>query len=65
MRFLPAFDLHAVPLELLRAVQPGQYVTASGAKGRFWGVARSGVVVVAWSKKTREQHRALRAYAAR
>jgi hypothetical protein len=77
MQFLPAFDIWAVPTELLAAAQPGQHVFAGdprdrNARGRLWGVKRSGTVVVAWSGNTRtrktraeqaDYHRTLRAYA--
>ncbi len=58
MRYLPAFNIWATPVELLRHAQPGQHVYAGDPKdrnsrGRFLGVKRSGTVVVAWSGNTR------------
>lgn len=77
MRFLPAFDIWATPVELLRHAQPGQHVYAGdrhdpNSRGRFLGVKRSGTVVVAWSGNTRSRRtraeqveylQSLRAYA--
>lgn len=74
MRYAPAFNVWALPVELLAHAQPGQWVYAGdrSAMGRFLGVKRSGVVVVAWlgneraqggRSARREYIRALRAYA--
>lgn len=74
MRYLPAFNIWSMPVELLRHAQPGQHVYAGDktTTGRFLGVKRSGTVVVAWSGNTRTRRtraeqldylRTLRAYA--
>jgi hypothetical protein len=74
MKFAPSFDIWAVPVDLLKHTQPGQWVYAGDRsnKGRFLGVKRSGVVVVAWLGNIRnkgdhasrlEYTRALRNYA--
>ena len=54
MRFTSSFDIWAVPVSLLKHVQPGQWVYAGNKadKGRFLGVKASGTVVVAWSGNT-------------
>lgn len=50
MRYTPAFNVWSLPVELLAHAQPGQWVYAGdkSSMGRFLGVKRSGVVVVAW-----------------
>ena len=71
MRYLPAFDIWQVPTELLPYVQPGQWVYAGDKehRGRFFGVKKSGNVVVAWrnnalnSKAPKEYYRFMRRYA--
>jgi len=71
MRFQPAFDIWAVPVDLLKHAQPGQHIYAGerSHRGRFLGVKQSGVVVVAWRQNARssgnatEYHRTLRNYA--
>lgn len=73
MKYLPTVDIWKLPRELMPYLQPGQWVDAGGAKGRFLGVKKkSGIVVVAWSGnvkgwKTREDQkdyiRTLRNYA--
>lgn len=64
MQYQPAFDIHAVPRQLLRYVQPGQWVYASdrAVTGRFFGVRRSGVVVVAWHGNARQADGGARSY---
>lgn len=54
MRFTSSFDIWAVPVALLKHVQPGQWVYAGNRndKGRFLGVKASGTVVVAWHGNT-------------
>lgn len=71
MRYLPAFDIWQVPTELLSHAQPGQWVYAGDKEsiGRFYGVKKSGSVVVAWrnnalnSGSPKEYYSALRMYA--
>jgi hypothetical protein len=50
MKYLPSFDIWQVPAELLSKAQPGQWVHAGDKSnvGRFWGVKKSGTIVVAW-----------------
>lgn len=71
MKYLPAFDIWATPAELLKHVQPGQWIYAGSKdhRGRFLGVKRSGTIVVAWSENAKRSggirgyYRALRHYA--
>lgn len=57
MKFLPAFNIWAVPAELLAKAQPGQWVYAGtpDSMGIFLGVKRSGTVVVAWHGNAKNQ----------
>lgn len=57
MKFAPSFNIWAVPADLLKHAQPGQWVYAGDRsnKGRFLGVKRSGVIVVAWLGNIRNQ----------
>lgn len=50
MKFHKAIDVWAIPAELTKHLQPGQWVRAghNGPLGRFYGIKRSGVIVVAW-----------------
>lgn len=50
MKYIHPFDIWQVPVDLLSFVQPGQWVYAGDKsnKGRFFGVKKNGVVVVAW-----------------
>lgn len=50
MKYQSIFDIWAVPVDLLKHVQAGQMVYAGDKsnKGRFLGVRKSGIVVVAW-----------------
>lgn len=59
MRYLPSFDIWQVPTELLSHVQPGQWVYAGDKehRGRFFGVKKSGTVVVAWRNNARNNGR--------
>lgn len=64
MKYTAPFDIWQVPYDLLKHVQPGQYVYAGDRSnpGRFMGVkSRSGVVVVAWHGNVRNQKRGERA----
>ena len=62
MKFITSFNIWEMPVELLKHVQPGQWVYAGdkNTKGRFLGVKKSGSVVVAWNHK---HLKAFRAYA--
>lgn len=57
MQFIHAFDIWSVPTALLKNAQPGQWVYAGNPadKGRFLGVKKSGVVVVAWHGNAKNQ----------
>lgn len=57
MKYAQAFNVWSVPVDLLAHAQPGQWVYAGdkSAMGRFLGVKRSGVVVVAWLHNERSQ----------
>lgn len=57
MKFTQAFNIWAVPASLLKHAQPGQWVYAGdkSSMGRFLGVKRSGVIVVAWLGNIRNQ----------
>lgn len=59
MRYLPPFDIYEVPTELLKFCQPGQWVYAGDTDtvGRFFGVKKSGTVVVAWKNNARNNGR--------
>lgn len=50
MKYQSIFDIWVVPVDLLKHVQAGQMVYAGDKsnKGRFFGVRKSGSVVVAW-----------------
>ena len=50
MKYQSIFDIWAVPVDLLKHVQVGQMVYAGDRsnRGRFLGVRKSGVIVVAW-----------------
>ena len=57
MKFTSSFDIWAVPTDLLKHAQPGQWVYAGDRsnKGRFLGVKQSGTIVVAWLGNIRNQ----------
>lgn len=57
MKFTSSFDIWAVPADLLKHAQPGQWVYAGdhSNKGRFLGVKQSGIIVVAWLGNIRNQ----------
>jgi len=50
MKYQSIFDIWAVPVDLLKHVQAGQMVYAGDRsnRGRFLGVRKSGIIVVAW-----------------
>jgi len=50
MRFHKAIDIYNFPPELLKHLPAGQWVKAGedGPLGRFYGVKKTGTVVVAW-----------------
>lgn len=54
-KFVPIFDIHAIPAELRRYIKPGQWVYATDktVRGRFYGVKKSGICVVAWKENAK------------
>lgn len=74
MRYMKRVELHSglgAEPAIRAMLQPGQYVSASGAKGRWCGQTKSGVDVVAWEGNATgrpggrmDYWRTLRAYAA-
>jgi len=53
MTFKKAIDIWALNDDQVRALCPGQWVTAGGNLGRFYGVKKSGSIVVAWSNNAK------------
>lgn len=47
MKFCKPVEINSVDA---RTLQPGQWVTADGAFGRFAGVTPAGTVLVSWTK---------------
>lgn len=56
MKYQKAFDIWAMPVPFYKFIQPGQWVYAGDGehKGRFYGVKKSGIVVVAWLGNARK-----------
>jgi len=71
MQYQKAFDIWAMPSSFYKFIQPGQWVYAGDDehKGRFYGVKKSGTIVVAWLGNARkhpkpsEYFKSLRDYA--
>ena len=61
-RFTRAVDVHTLTPEQRAALQPGQHITASGAKGRWIGQSAHGTDVAAWSDNARAFPKGARAY---
>lgn len=59
MRFIKAFDIHHVPAELRKHIQPGQWVFNSdpASVGRYMGQLKGGTDVVAWQRNARGHKR--------
>jgi hypothetical protein len=54
MTFKKTIDIYTLTESQIKVLQPGQWVTAGGgATGRFYGVRKSGSVVVAWSNNAK------------
>lgn len=54
MKYVKTVDIWAIPHDLLKHLQPGQWVQAgsdSVNKGRFCGVTKAGTVWVSWTRK--------------
>lgn len=60
MKYQHAFNIWEVPVDLLKHAQPGQHVYAGSKdnKGIFYGVKKSGTVVVAWQGNWKRKDRA-------
>ena len=58
MKFHKAIDIYNFPSELLKYLQPGQWVKAGpyGDLGRFYGIKKSGIVVVAWKNNAKNSN---------
>jgi hypothetical protein len=53
MAFTKAIDIWALNDDQVKALPPGQWVTAGGNLGRFYGMKKSGSIVVAWANNAR------------
>jgi hypothetical protein len=65
LNFVKAFNIWDLPVESLAAiVRPGQWVYAGDrdSMGRFLGVKRNGIVVVAWRENARRYPDGKKAY---
>lgn len=68
MRYCKRIDLWRAMPQTIAAMQPGQHVSAGGARGVWAGQTRAGVRVVMWNGSARGTYRpkyfrALRQYA--
>lgn len=61
-RFAPRIDVHTLTPEQRKALQPGQHITASGAKGRWVGQTPHGTDVAAWRDNARRHPEGSQAY---
>ena len=48
MAYKKRIDIWQLTKDEINKLQPGQWVTAGGNLGRFWGIRCTGSVVVAW-----------------
>jgi hypothetical protein len=50
MKYIQAFNIWNIPNELIRYIQPGQWVYAGTKdnKGIYQGIKKNGIIVVAW-----------------
>jgi hypothetical protein len=50
MKYIEAFNIWNIPNELIRYIQPGQWVYAGDKdnKGIFQGIKKNNIIVVAW-----------------
>jgi hypothetical protein len=48
MAYKKRIDIWQLTKDEINKLQPGQWVTAGGNLGRFWGIRGMGIVVVAW-----------------
>lgn len=73
MKYIKAFNIWNIPTELIRYIQPGQWVYAGNIdnKGIYQGIKNNNIIVVAWEgninnkSNKREYIKALRDYAKR
>jgi hypothetical protein len=71
MKYIKAFNIWDIPQELIKYIQPGQYIYAGTKdnKGIYQGIKKSGIIVVAWqgninNQKDKKQYiKTLRDYA--
>lgn len=71
MKYIKAFNIWNIPTELIRYIQPGQWVYAGNIdnKGIYQGIKKNNIIVVAWEgninnkSNKREYIKALRDYA--
>jgi hypothetical protein len=57
MKYIEAFNIWNIPNELIKYIQPGQWVYAGDKdnKGIFLGVKKSKTIVVAWKGNINNQ----------
>lgn len=57
MKYIQAFNIWNIPNELIRYIQPGQWVYAGNKdnKGIYQGIKESGSIVVAWQGNINKQ----------
>lgn len=55
-RYQRTLDIWSLDAEQVARLQPGQWVTAGGARGVFCGVRESGTVVVMWQENARSHN---------
>ena len=50
MKYIKAFNIWNIPNELIRYIQPGQWVYAGDKdnKGIYQGIKKNNIIVVAW-----------------
>jgi hypothetical protein len=50
MKYIQAFNIWNIPNELIKYIQPGQWVYAGDKsnKGIYQGIKKTGIIVVAW-----------------
>ena len=71
MKYIKAFNIWNIPHELIKYIQPGQYIYAGDKdnKGIFQGIKKNNIIVVAWKgninnkPNKREYIKTLRDYA--
>lgn len=61
-KFVKTPDIHTLTAEQRKALQPGQWITASGALGRWCGQKASGTDVAAWQGTARRHPAGQRGY---